>query len=573
MSASSRLVLLAPLVNLFMIAAVFHDAPATAAEPLPINQQQQHIQSQQRALQQQLTPSAPDIHDTQTAPQDADAPFPHESPCFIIRKVELSGQQAFPFWFSPQQIVDQAKGQCLGAQGINQLMRRLQNRMTEHGWITSRVLAPPQDLVQGTLKLELVPGILRLLRYANGSDTYALLSTAIPNHSGELLDLRAIEQGLENLQGLPTVKANMQIVPGDKPGESDVVIERHQTRFWRLSSWVDNTGTRSTGRTQGGAMLALDNPLRLSDLFYISASNDLAFQHGKDTRNVTLHYSVPLGYWQWDTTASRYHYVQTIAGYADDIRYSGTTQNLYTGLSRVVQRSARGKTTLSGGINFKQIKNYIDHSEVDVQKRRTTALQFGINHRHYLGSATLDTGLDYQHGVRWFGALPAYESDDVPGFRATDKTRTLTFNSAFTLPFELGEQTFSYQTNLIYQHSKRPLTPPDQLAIGNRWTVRGFDGERSLSASRGFYWQNTLAWATPLPDQELYAGADYGRVGGHSDGSTQLGHQLAGAVIGMRGALPVVNISYDAALGTPLMKPKGFKTDSVTFNFSANWQY
>ncbi|WP_306463134.1 ShlB/FhaC/HecB family hemolysin secretion/activation protein, partial [Klebsiella aerogenes] len=69
-----------------------------------------------------------------------------------------------------------------------------------------------------------------------------------------------IEQGLENLQRLPTVSARMVLKPGDRPGQSDIVIERSQSRYWRTGAWVDDSGTESTGRYQGGVMLALDNP-------------------------------------------------------------------------------------------------------------------------------------------------------------------------------------------------------------------------------------------------------------------------------------------------------------------------
>ncbi|HAE7768251.1 TPA_asm: ShlB/FhaC/HecB family hemolysin secretion/activation protein, partial [Salmonella enterica subsp. houtenae serovar 45:g,z51:-] len=83
-------------------------------------------------------------------------------------------------------------------------------------------------------------------------------------------DVRDIEQGLENLQRLPTVTARMALHPGEAPGESDILIERTQSRFWRVGAWVDDTGTGSTGRYQGGVMLALDNPTSLSDLFYVT---------------------------------------------------------------------------------------------------------------------------------------------------------------------------------------------------------------------------------------------------------------------------------------------------------------
>ncbi|ELN2738492.1 ShlB/FhaC/HecB family hemolysin secretion/activation protein [Pluralibacter gergoviae] len=544
----------------------------TQAAPF-IDQQQQHIKSQQSAKEAQLTPDAPDISLNESTPPDADGPFPQEIPCFSIDRVRLTGREAFPHWFPAQRIADGAVGHCLGVKGINQLMSRLQNRLVDHGWVTSRVLVPEQDLSKGELTLALVPGMLRHIRYADGSDERGVLFTSVPAREGQLLDLRDIEQGLENQQRLPTVQDSMEIVPGDNPGESDVLITRHQSKLWRVNMWVDNSGTKSTGRSQGGAMLALDNPFALSDLLYVSASHDLGFKGRKQSKNINGHYSVPLGYWLFEVNAGQYNYVQNVAGYNGDIRYSGKSKNLNVGLSRVIQRNASGKTTLRSSVQVREIRNYIDHTEIEVQRRRTSAWLLGLDHRHYIGNATIDGGVSYQRGTRWFGAMPAYEEQYEDGYDATAKSKILTWTAGLNWPFALGNQNFRYQMNYLRQMSTTPLTSPDQLAIGNRWTVRGFDGERTLSASHGWYVQNTLAWQTPLPEQEFYLGADYGEVGGRSDGSTLLGRHLAGGVAGLRGNISALGLSYDAFGGTPLSKSHGFKTDSVTFGFSVSWQY
>jgi len=538
-----------------------------------IDQQQQHLQTQQSAKEAQLTPDAPDITLTKKPPPDADAPFPQETPCFPIKHVQLIGLSAFPRWFAAQRIADGGVGHCLGVKGINQLMSRLQNRLIDHGWVTSRVMVPQQDLSSGSLTLALIAGKVRDIRYADGSDQRALLYSSVPLRAGALLDLRDIEQGLENQQRLPTVEDSMEILPGDKPGESDVVITHHQNKLWRVNLWADDSGTKSTGRYQGGAMLALDNPFALSDLLYFSASRDLGFAGHKQSHNLNGHYSVPLGYWLFEVNAGENHYVQNVAGFNGDIRYSGESKNLNVGLSRVIQRNASGKTTLRGSVLVREIRNYIDRTELDVQRRRTSAWLMGLDHRHYFGAVALDAGVSFQRGTRWFGAMPAYEENYDEGYRATEKSKILTWTAGLSWPFSIASQNFRYQTNTLVQMSNTPLTSPDQLAIGNRWTVRGFDGERTLSASHGWYMQNTLAWQTPLPQQELYLGADYGEVGGRSDGSTLLGHRLAGGIAGLRGSITPWGASYDAFSGIPLYKPAGFKTDPVTFGFSVSWQY
>lgn len=537
---------------------------ALAAEP----DDQFIIQQQrQRAIEQQLTPPVPDVRLSEPSSGYGRIDFPTETPCFAIQRLEISGKDALPRWLPLQHIASQAEGRCLGGKGINLLMSTLQNRIVDHGWITTRVLAPSQDLKSGTLKLALVPGNIRHVKLTDDSDDYIQLYSAFPAHEGKLLDLRDIEQGLENLQRLPTVEANMEIVPGEKPGESDVVITRKQSKMWRLGLSLDDSGTETTGRYQGGATLSLDNPFSLSDLLYVSASHDLDNKGGKGSKNYTGHYSVPFGYWMLGITGSDYDYHQTVAGDNADYRYSGKSKNLNVQLSRVLHRSGSQKTSFTYEVMGRETRSYIDDTEVGVQRRQTAAWRAGLQHRHYIGQATLDAGISYQRGTRWFGAQPAPEEYFGD---ATALSKIIQLSAGLDLPFELGSQHFRYNVQYQRQSSNTPLTPQEQFAIGNRWTVRGFDGERTLSASHGWYVRNDIAWRTPVPNQELYLGADYGEVGGYTS-EPLIGKHLAGGVVGLRGS--AFNTGYDLFAGRPFSKPDGFRTSSATLGFNLNWSW
>ena len=530
------------------------------------NSEQLIIQQQrQKALEQQLTPPTPDVRLSPPSSSLGGFAFPQEKPCFPIDQVELSGQDKLPHWLPLQHIANQAQGRCLGGQGINLLMSTLQNRLVDHGYITTRVLAPAQDLKSGQLRLVVVPGYVRQVKLTADSGHYIQTYSSFPARAGNLLDLRDSEQGLENLQRLPTVQASMEIIPGEQPGESDIALHWKQERMWRIGASLDDSGTRSTGRYQGGLTLSLDNPLSLSDLFYISGSTALQNQGGKGSKNITGHYSVPFGYWLAGISANSYDYHQTVAGPYEDYRYSGKSKNLGFQLNRVLHRNGSQKTTLTYDVLARESSNYINDTEVGVQRRRTSGWRLGLQHRHYIQHAMLDTGVSYQRGTRWFGALPAPE--ETFG-EATALSKIVQLNAQLDLPFNLFSQNFRYNVQYQRQISATPLTPQDQFAIGNRWTVRGFDGERTLNANHGWFVRSDLAWRTPLQGQELYLGADYGEVGGY--GSNYLvGQHLAGGVVGLRGY--VFKVGYDLFAGVPLSKPEGFSTSPVTLGVNLSW--
>ena len=536
------------------------------AELAPV-QQSIHQQERQRALEERLAPSTPDVRLSAPSASVGRLTFPVEKPCFAIERVTISGTEPLPRWLPLQRLADQAQNQCLGAKGINLLMGQLQNRLIDHGYVTTRVLAPQQDLNSGTLALQIVPGKIRHVELTSDSDHHVTLFSAFPARPGNLLDLRDIEQGLENLQRVPTVQASMELLPGSAPGETDIALSWKQSKMWRLAASLDDSGTRSTGRYQGGATLFLDNPLSLSDLFYVSAGGSIKNRGNKGTNNLTGHYSLPFGYWTAGLTASSYDYHQTVAGLNGDYSYRGESENVTLQLSRLLHRNANQKTTVTYDVLTRSSKNYINDTEVEVQRRRTSAWRIGLEHRHFISQATLDAGISYQRGTRWFGAMPAQEEYIGEG---TALSKILRVNAQLDIPFAVLTQKFHYNLQYQRQSTNTPLTPQDQFSIGGRWSVRGFDGERTLNADRGWTVRNDLGWYTPLPGHELYVGVDYGEVGGRS-ASYLLGRHLAGGAIGVRGH--ILNTRYDLFAGKPLSKPDGFKTDSVTLGFNLNWQY
>nr|WP_174849680.1 ShlB/FhaC/HecB family hemolysin secretion/activation protein [Yersinia artesiana] len=554
------------LIASILLPAVAIPFTSHGAELAPV-QQSIHQQERQRALEERLAPSTPDVRLSAPSASVGRITFPAEKPCFVIELVAVSGTEPLPRWLPLQRLADQAQNQCLGAKGINLLMGQLQNRLIDHGYVTTRVLAPQQDLNSGILALQVVPGKIRQVTLTPDSDRHVTLFSAFPARPGNVLDLRDIEQGLENLQRVPTVQASMELIPGSAPGETDIALNWQQSKMWRLAASLDDSGTRSTGRYQGGATLFLDNPLSLSDLFYVSAGGSIKNRGDKGTNNLTGHYSLPFGYWTAGITASSYDYHQTVAGLNGDYSYRGESENVTLQLSRLLHRNASQKTTFTYDVLTRSSKNYINDTEVEVQRRRTSAWRIGLEHRHFISQATLDAGISYQRGTRWFGAMPAQE--EYVG-EATALSKILRLNAQLDIPFAIQKQNFHYNLQYQRQSTNTPLTPQDQFSIGGRWSVRGFDGERTLNADRGWTVRNDLGWYTPLPGHELYLGVDYGEVGGRS-AAYLLGQHLAGAAIGVRGN--VLNTRYDLFAGKPLSKPDGFKTDSVTLGFNLNWQY
>lgn len=265
------------------IAVALAALPASAwAQVAAGDQELLRQQERERALREQQE-AAPDAR-LQAAPQEAVGRLPvDESPCFPIQHIALQGDHAEHFQWAlraADQPDDPATGRCLGTAGVDIVMKRVQNAIIARGYVTTRILAAPQDLKTGTLTLTVVPGRVHAVHFAGDPDRHPALRNAMPARPGDLLNLRDVEQALENLQRVPTAAVDIQIVPPQdgtnaQPGDSDLMISWQQPRRVRVNLTLDDAGSASTGKLQAGATVSLDNLAGISDLFYVNAGKSV----------------------------------------------------------------------------------------------------------------------------------------------------------------------------------------------------------------------------------------------------------------------------------------------------------
>lgn len=451
----------------------------------------------------------------------------------------------------------------IGVQGINIVAKVLSDHIIAEGYVTTRVVVPEQDLSSGLLRLKIIPGYIQDIRFEK-TETYGTWRNAFPTAKGDVLNIRRLEQGLEQMKRIPNQDADMKLLPGTELGETEIVISIRRTKPWMLGLSVDDSGIKSTGRLQAGISAAVYNPFGLNDVISYNYGKDAEHNdrnYGSD--NYSFSYSVPYGDYTFSFTKYRNQYHQTIADIVP-FRYDGKTDGMELGVQKLVYRDRTRKTQLTFKVLRKDRHTYLDGEELIVQHQKTTAYQGGILHRQYWGPTTMDLQLYYQKGMPWWGAEPGY-SDSCTGM-ATTRYGLWGANFNMQTPVKLGSTQGRYRFSFRGQYTRDMLYGSDQFSIGGRYSVRGFDGELTLAAENGFYIQNELSIPVKNLNIEPYLGIDYGQVWGPS-AEYLLGRKLAGAVCGIRGAIGK-NFQYDAFIGRPIYKPEGFKTGKTVLGFS-----
>lgn len=225
---------------------------------------------QDKARQSAMAPAQQEYSPSGTGSQKYKLAFPPEATCRYIDHVEIISADHKLTHSLLGNIAIQAEKKCLGIEGIRLLTTTLQNELIARGYITSLIDVPSQSLNDGILSITLSYGYIGNISWASDNSATTSLWNAIPAKTGDILKLTELEQGMANLQRLPGSSAQMKIMPGKKNAESDIQISRHLARNWQVGAWLDDAGSRSSGRYQAGGALYLYDLTTLNDILYLS---------------------------------------------------------------------------------------------------------------------------------------------------------------------------------------------------------------------------------------------------------------------------------------------------------------
>jgi len=487
-----------------------------------------------------------------------DIRLPVESQCYLIKNLTIQGD--FLNDKNINNITDAIKGKCLGTKGIETVATWIQDYFIKAGFITTRVETPSQDLTARHLFLRVIPGRIESIIIANDD----IHSWTLPFAKGDILNIRDIEQGLENIQKTPGTNVKINIVPGEIRGYSNVVINTNRTALWNLHTTWNNWGDESTGRQLFSTAAYLYNLAKLNDLFYMAGT----VSNTRNYDNFSAYYSVPIGYWEYEYFYSQSKSQQNIN--LANLKFDYIGKNRYLSLkgSRTIYRDVNKKISIGAEILRRKSEYALDDIKLALQERDMGNIRLAVNYKKNITNGIFDTTLRWQRFLTFFGGkkTPDMISGDVD-----TQSQIWSMYAHYLKWIAFVPNQIYYDSSLGAQYSRHALTLQDQFSIGNRWTVRGFENSSGLDGNKGFYIQNTFGLLTGYKNIELYLGADYGQTNG--DGYSQglySRNQIMGVAVGIKGL--IMSLAYDLSLAAPVIYPHDFNIDKFTANFNFSYQ-
>ena len=438
--------------------------------------------------------------------------------CFEIREIVVEGIELVDAE-EVRRAVEPFAWHCLGNVLAKALISAVNETHAAHGFVTTQGYVSPQDIKQSrTFVIKLVTGrvgriIVRehredeTLSHAFGrareaDGPWGLLSAlsamaeslanpigrfevldhatfpdlekrvAVPVDPGDVLDLDAVQQGIDQMNRAPSRNATAKLAPGETPGTSDVVVDLPRTRSFRLNAGHEVNGAPPAGETtapkRARVDLAKDDLLGIGDVWTASLAS------GLDNNTVDLGLSMPL---RWLT-------LSLSGGYSENLAPLSTWSELYSrrwtfGLntSYVLARSRSQQTSLDLGFTYRDAHRWIN--DVELAPQTAAIVRFGLGERRFAERTVFGWGLGANVGTSLLGATPTPEGADATVPRA--RFFKLDGNLGFERMFE-GWGKLSLAAN--GQWSPTALYQDDQLTLGSLSSVRGF-ARAPVFADRG----------------------------------------------------------------------------------------
>ncbi|WP_375748933.1 ShlB/FhaC/HecB family hemolysin secretion/activation protein [Vibrio sp. HN007] len=541
-----------------VLSSVAHSEPAGRLAPSTQsdieNQQAQRLQDIEDAKQ-----SLETLVPTQTLPQSV---VDDEEQCFQVERIELEGNTVF----TSDTLLDllDFEPACIGLTRINDYLRIITNGYVEAGYVTSRAFLVPQDLSSGALKVVVLEGRLEALLFNGEPQTF--LSQAFPGMEGGLLNLRDIEQGLDQINRLRRYNAQIQLLPGSKQGYSVVDIKTGTGTFGSFGVGFNNSGQASTGEELLSYTLSGENWLGLLDKWTLNGSKSAEFIDSRDAESLYFSLDVPVGYWNIGYATSYSTYKTSINSRGMTITSNGKTNSHDVSLRWLFHRDGLGKSALSAKVNHRREKNYLLGNLIETSSRNlsSASMTLELSRRMWGGFFALSPSLVV--GTDWFGGEEDGETGKVPS--AQFYKSTLTASVTYPLPAQL-----SYTSTVFSQWSNDTLYGSQRLSIGGEYSVRGFK-DVSISGDEGYYWRNDLTY--PLGEVP-YLGhvrtqwaMDTGTIVPDSTDAFERG-SLWGTSFSLSTANPT--LSTGLTVGFPMAAPSRLKVDDYVLYYRLNLTY
>ncbi len=411
--------------------------------------------------------------------------------CFTITEIDLDGANLI-LSRAQKKLIAPFLGRCFEASILSDLVTAVNKHYQSAGYITTQVSVPKQNVQSGVLTLQITEG--KIEKISLGKDRFIEKMqefTAFGNIEGDNLNVNDINQGLYQINRLPSNAAVMKISPGSSDGESLVTIDNNKKFPARLTVGQDNLGNDFTGIKRTNFSAGLDNLLFLNDSINLSYTTNLQDSDKlKNIKSFSSGISIPFGRNTFSFDYYDSQYLGTVVGNVSTVKSTGFSTQKKFGIDRVLNNNTNFRLSTNSSLTIKETASYQDGAKVEVSERRLVIANVGFAVSSYLNDTTsIYLKPSYSKGLKILNAKQDQANLTAVTPKAQFEVFQLYASASKRLAIPKLNIPVTFTTEMNGQFGKSTLFGSEQFSVGGYYSVRGFR-EDYISGDSGYNFRN-----------------------------------------------------------------------------------
>ena len=385
-----------------------------------------------------------------------------------------------------QAVLAEFRGKELTFEQLQQAGRRVIELYEAIDRVATFVI-PEQDVENGVIELrfievkvgEIIVNDVLADRASRLNHEVAKAFVARGNAKGQLISLKQLNRSKALLNELPSVKAEVALSKSELEASSDLQVSLYEGNYVTGRVEVSNSGSTSTGTSQGIVSLSIHNPYGWGDQYVFDAANSVG------SRYATLKYWAPLGYsgWRIAPSISELDY-QSLSNFSETSS-KGNAKVLGLFATYALQREARKSNSVNLSFEGKQYLNFTNDTEAS--SYRIDKWTVGLS------GLLLDENLSLSYAINAIqGSLyidnAAQLSVDSSAKGANTAGSFSKLSAYASLLSELPLERTTLRTSFNGQLASKNLNSSEQIYLGGPDSVRAYPvaqggGSQGLIAS------------------------------------------------------------------------------------------
>jgi hemolysin activation/secretion protein len=388
----------------------------------------------------------------------------------------------------------------------------------EHGYILAQAFVPEQDVVDGTVTVQVLEGRLAEIQ-VEGNKRYAakILERPFQSLLGDPIDKDTIESALLTLTNYPGITAFGVLGAGHEVGTSRLTLRVQSEDRFQADASVDNYGTQFAGEYRGQVTFTFNDPLRHADRL------QLVGLYAVDSSDGNTHgayggidYEIPLFSPRDSLRLLHLTNAYNIGADASNLAATdteGETQVDEIGYRHDFARTRLGSASLGLAFNIKSARfdappaviydDKLTTARMDAQWERIDTRFRGVNR----------VALSYTHGFKdLLDSLGDYDANG--GSQASRLGASGDFDKVSLRLQRL--QRLSQNTSVMLrvdgQYSPDPLVSLEQFSLGGPDSVRAYSVSEVLAEKGGVASLELILGAPGFAKRPAFSGLTWGQV-------------------------------------------------------------